>query len=307
MILGLLTTHVYYNSANYFLHCVDPSHYFELEPPEEMSGRITKSGSYSSKLHSLPELATAQTNGATYNELTGLGHCKQNTQPTTSLPQSIPQYSSFSTENIPEKEKLEEPTQRIPIYSMPDKSKKTNAKQKAKEKEKREIKMSRSRTADSFSNTKLQNMPEQGDDLVRDKQAIIQRTPSPPPPMLPPKPGQKKVQVEDGSQNASNEESFYSEVSSKPLQDDTPGKACTQQSAPSATTTVVSITSPFHVNPQKSSIPRSFSTLDNVQQRGTHSQKPTDPLQKQLYDMPLDLFLSYGKEDRIAEQTINNV
>ena len=284
--------------------CLGPSHYFELEPPGEVSSRVTISGSSSSKPYSLPELATAQTTGATYNELKGPGHCKGLKNSTTSIPQATPQYNSISTENIPEQEK---PKELIPIYSMPDKRKKTKAQQKAKEKKERESEMSRSRTLDSLFNTKSQNIPEQGTDMISDEHEIIQRTLSPPPPMLPPKPGQKIAQVEEDTQNAKNEESVYSEVSSKPLQDDTPRKDHTQQFALRATTTAIS---PLHANPKKSSpyvrdsddIPRSFSTLDNAQHRGTHSQKPTDPLQRQLYNMPIDLFLSYGEVDRTAQQ-----
>lgn len=230
----------------------------------------------------------------TYDELTGRGYSKETKQPkhsAASLQTPIPHYSSISTEDITEQEGEPEV---FPIYSMPDKTKKAKSMKTAKEKQdEREKEISRSRTVDSFFNSRVQE---------------IDRTPSPPPPILPPKPGQK---AED-REKEDNQECVYSEASSKPLRQGSTRKAQAQPFIPSDTGVAMGIVSPLHVQRKQSiknkdldDIPRSFSTVDNVKRTGDRSGQPTDMHHREQYDMPLTLFRNYGQGESLPEHVRN--
>ena len=100
--------------------------------------------------------------------------------------------------------------------------------------------LSRSQTLDSFFNMKPQITVNEGGD--RSTQV---GSPSPPPPLLPPKPGQKNKLMEDTGEN---EESVYAEASSKPLQVDSQRKTNDEWPVPTKTSTVTSNISPFHLH-----------------------------------------------------------
>ena len=163
----------------------------------------------------------------------------------------------------------------IPIYSMPDKSKK----KKAKEKQEGEMKKSRSITMGSYGGEE----PE--------------RTPSPPPPLLPPKPGQNEV------------ESLYSEASSKPMRKANTMTRRAPAEIPSYSghgLAMGTVGSPrdqraniFH---SQEDIQRSFSLMDHA--KIAQAPQPTNTEQCQPYDMPLDLFLSYRAEgQRVTDKS----
>ena len=78
-----------------------------------------------SKLYSLPELATPmELHGEEHNSPNVVNYPREQKQKVSaaSLPPSITQHSSIHNNNASEQDKDEEP---IPIYSIPDKSKKS--------------------------------------------------------------------------------------------------------------------------------------------------------------------------------------
>ena len=174
-----------------------PVHYFELEqlPNVNRSGADDQqrkpTQKSSSVLHSLQELPTQASRDIAYDELTGPGHPTASNLPKTSaasLPPTAVPYSSIQQPGTPEeKENLNET---VHIYSMPDVRKKKKMKQKGDGRKEKESDMRRSRTMDSFFSSAPQSKATSLDDLKDEGEQTLSReaTPSPPPPMLPPKP-----------------------------------------------------------------------------------------------------------------------
>ena len=292
-------------------NCVAPVHYFELEPPPQHINSKAKlqrkpiSNSYGAtamtKLYSLPELATPkELSGEQYNPPNAPGYPTEQKQKVSavSLPPSIIQYSSTHTKEITEQEKAKEP---IPIYSVPDKSKKsTKTILEPMEYEERETEqLSRSHTLDSFFNIKPQITVEEGGD-----KSTRLGSSSPPPPLLPPKPGQKNKATEDAGEN---EESVYAEASSKPLQLNSQRKTEDEWSDPAKckTATVMGNISPFHLHDryfqeeQGHIHKRSLSAVnvDHKKKKEAHSRLPAKTEHDQFYDTALSLLESKEEEE----------
>ena len=292
-------------------NCVAPVHYFELEPPPQHINSKAKfqrkpiSNSHGamamSKLYSLPELATPkEVCGEEYNPPNAPGYPTEQKQKVSavSLPPSVTQYSSTCTKEITEQEKTKEP---IPIYSIPDKSKKsTKAILEPVEYEERETEqLSRSHTLDSFFNIKPQiTIEDRGDKSTRLGSS------SPPPPLLPPKPGQKNKPTEDAGEN---EELVYAEASSKPLQVDSQRKTDDEWSDPTKCKTAAAMTniSPFHLHAryfqkeQGHTHKRSLSAVrvDHGSRRNANTQLPAKTEHDQLYNTAMSLLESKEEEE----------
>ena len=253
-----------------------------------------------SKLYSLPELATPkEPSGEEYNPTNAQGYSREPKQKVSavSLPPSITQYSGRHAKENPGQEKVKE---LVPIYSIPDKSKKTtNMILEPMEQNEREAEqLSRSKTLDSFFNIKSQITVEEGGDT-----STRLGSSSPPPPLLPPKPGQKNKPTEGAGEN---EESVYAEASSIPLQLDSQRKTNDERSDPAITATVLSNISPFHLHAhhfQKEPghfHQRSFSAVDHKKGKEAHPRLPFKTDHDQLYDAPLSLLESKEEEDEKA-------
>ena len=294
-----------------YIICAAPVHYFELEPPPQQLNSKAKrqlkpvsrnhEAMAMSKLYSLPELATPkEPPGVEYNPLNAQGYSREPTQKVSaaSLPPSITQYSGRYTDSE-ETEKAKE----LPIYSIPEKSKKTTKMiLEPMEQEERETEhLSRSRTLDSFFNIKPQITVNEGAD--RSTQV---GSSSPPPPSLPPKPGQRNKPTEDAGEN---EEAVYAEASSKPLQVNSQRKTNNEWPVPTKTSTVTSNVSPFHLHThhfQKEPghfNQRSFSAVDHKKREEAHSRLPTKTDHDQLYDTPQALSLLESKEEEDDKTT----
>ena len=257
-----------------------------------------------SKLYSLQELATTKDlPGEEYNKLTTSAGYHRELQPkkpsAVSLPPSITQYSSVRKEGTPQQEK---PQGDVPIYSVPDKSKKTKMILEPTEQEEREMELSRSHTLNSFFNIKPQTTVEEGVDLV-DKSTRLNSS-SPPPPLLPPKPGQKIKLAEDAGEN---EELVYAEASSKPLQLHSQRKTNEWSDPTKAAATAAGNISPFHLHAhyfqmEEGHFQRSFSAVDHKKRKGAHSRQPTKTDHDQLYDTALSLLETKEEEARMPEK-----
>jgi hypothetical protein len=249
-----------------------------------------------SKLQSLPELTELP--GEECNSQNVVNYPGQRKQKVSavSLPPSITQYS---TKDISELEKAEEP---IPIYSIPDKSKKSvkTILEPMEHEERDTEQLSRSHTLDSFFNIKPQITVEEGGDEGRREGSS-----SPPPPLLPPKPGQtKNKSTEDAGES---EESVYAEASSKPLPVHSQRKTNDEwsDSAKTATVTAMGNISPFHLHAryfqkeQGHTHKRSLSAVDDMKRKEAHSRArlPARTGHDQLYDTALSLLESKEEEE----------
>lgn len=234
-----------------------------------------------------------------------------------SLPPTAAPYSSIENAGTSDGEK-ENLNETVHIYSMPDVRKKKKMKQKVDGQREKESEMRRSRTLDSFFSSAPQSKATSLDDLKDKGEETLSRqaTPSPPPPMLPPKPGHKNILTDSDNDDLENTESLYSEASSKPLQPQVLSKDEDKihTSKKTGATTAMGTFSPHHYGTGKATsrerefghIPRSFTTMGHSGKRGTPlaTRQVADTEFRQLYDMPLDLFLSY-KDDgarRTAKQ-----
>jgi hypothetical protein len=280
--------------------------YFELEPPPQHINTKAKQqrkptsrghGAMAmSKLHSLPELTELP--GEEYNSPNVTGYPTEVKQKVSavSLPPSITQYS---TKDISKAEKAEEP---VPIYSIPDKTKKSvKTTLEPMDNEERETdRLSRSHTLDSFFNINPRITVEEGGDEGRREGSS-----SPPPPLLPPKPGQTKNKATEHA--GESEESVYAEASSKPLQVHSQRKTNYEwpDSAKTATVTAMGNISPFHLHAryfqkeQGHTHKRSLSAVDDMKRKEAHSRArlPARTGHDQLYDTALSLLESKEEEE----------
>ena len=263
-----------------------------------------------SKLYSLPELATPmEPPGEEYNPKNATGYPTQQKQKVSavSLPPSITQYSSSAgTKETTKQEKVKE---QVPIYSIPDKSKKsTKMKLEPTEQDEGEVteQLSRSHTLDSFFHIKSQIKVEEGSDKTTRLGSS-----SPPPPLLPPKPGQKNKQEDDGE----NEESVYAEASSKPLQVRSQKKTNDEWSDTTKhkTATEMGNISPFHLHAryyqkeQGHIHKRSLSAVDHMKREEAHSRLPAKTEHDQLYDTAMSLLESKEEEEeKLRVQLLKN-
>ena len=308
------------------------SHYFELEPP---LSQVKTSGAAAtlpsrqtqktpSVLRSLQELNSGETPGAAYDELTGPGHpkvtSKQSKTSAASLPPTGIQYASIQGGGRTEEER-ESTGEMAHIYSKPDVTKRKRMKQNDERQQEKASELRRSRTVESFFSNAPQSKAQSLADLKveeekEEKEESLRKsaTPSPPPPMLPPKPSHRNILMESDEDDIGNTESLYSEASSKPLQPEglNKGEDPPHISRRTATIPAMGVFSPRHIRTKEfssrerdlQSIPRSFSTMGHGSKRGAPSVMRQEAEFRQLYDMPLDLFLTYRDEDsRRAEQT----
>ena len=194
---------------------------------------LTGSGGQPSKLKVSVEKINEQDMGAFDDELTGRGYpksLKTSELSEVSLPTTaVPNYYSLHVENGTEKDQQQD--ELIPLYSMPDKSKKKD-KDGGKKTRETELTMSQSLKSPTEGKppfTMGHRLSGQGGEIGLAKPP---RTPSPPPPMLPPKSGQTSIMAEsihcqeEGLED--KEEAAYAEVSSRPIasaqtQNKTPG------------------------------------------------------------------------------------
>ena len=180
----------------------------KTKTPELEEGPVkTKSQSIRSKTSQ--EGLTDKPAGMLYDELVGPGHnteSKSTDSPIKSSKQpSMPKYSSLHLED---KLGKEEASELIPLYSVPDKSKKTDARQLDSKMKVKEIEISKSQT------TPIDNHSQRPEHRATTTETIRKRqTSSPTAPELPPKPGQPSMAAE-ASQH--EEEAAYAEVSSRP-------------------------------------------------------------------------------------------
>ena len=263
----------------------------------------------------------------TYDELTGPGYpqgsAKQSKHSVTSLPPApMPQYSSIKGEERLDQKIVDES---LVIYSQPDMSKKRRKSQKEhkQQQERGEMEMPHSRTTESLLKINPQKGEELGgSDTVERERMILTKTPSPPPPLLPPKPGQNNVLLEDTSATETRDagESVYAEASSKPLRADTSRML---QDSPFHHTSFSNIAmgpvslSPHHHHLHSNDfLPQERMADDTQRYMATENAKrkaapPPPPLppqsssseHRQHYDMPIDLFLAYRDEGRGGSDT----
>ena len=252
-----------------------------------------------SKLRSLPE--SMELPGEEYNA-TGYPTAVKQKVSAASLPPSITQHSSTHTKGVYE-QKAEKP---LPIYSVPDKSKKsTKMILGPMEHEERETEqLSRSHTLNSFFNIKprVTTVEEEGGG---DKGTPQEGSSSLPPPLLPPKPGQTKTKAaEDGAGEC--EESVYAEASSKPLQAHSQRKTNNYDEwTKTATATVMGNISPFHLHAHYSqkeqghTHKRSFSAVDDMKRKegDSRARLPARTEHDQHYHIALSLLESKEEEE----------
>ena len=255
------------------------------------------SGAQQSKRKASLEKINEQDTGVFYDELTGPGYpksLKSSELSATSLPTTaVPKYSSLHMENGTEKEQQQE--ELIPLYSMPDKSKKKDKDggKKASSRE-TELTMSQSLMVKSPTESKppftIERRPSgQGGEIGL---ANPPRTPSPPPPMLPPKPGQTSKMAESIQEGLEDEEeAAYAEVSSRPI-----ASAQSRNRTPGA---IGMIVSPLHLMSQNlsstttgeavtGSFRRSYSMEGYFGSEVLRHQKASDMDFRQLYDAPMN-------------------
>ena len=250
---------------------------------------LTKSGSQPSKLKTSLEKIEEKQTGVFYDELSGPGYpkgLKSSEHSAVSLPSAVPKYSSLHQENGTEQEQSQE---LIPLYSMPDKSKK---KQKDNIKKARETEL----TSSQMVKSPVESKPPLTLELKVSGQGggvgmSQPRSPSPPPPQLPPKPGQASKVAEEIQQEEEEEESTYAEVSSRPI---TSAPKC------SRTPTAVGTTgSPLHsaahtpTSPvrEKGNFRRSYSVEGYFGSEPLRHQKASDVDFRRLYDAPMTMGL----------------
>ena len=270
-----------------------PVQYCEPEPSIHVQAEVTEhkgltgSGSQPSKLKASLEQIDEQDTGVFYHELTGPGYpktLKSSEHSSTSLPTAVPKYSSLHMEDGTEQEQQNE---LIPLYSMPDKSKK---KEKESGKKTRETELTtsqnlmvRSPTESKPPFTLERKLSGQGGVIGMAKP----KSPSPLPPELPPKPGQASNVAENIQEELEDEESAYAEVSSRPITSASP-----RNRTPGAIGTTVS---PLHLmshNPssterEKGSFRRSYSMEGYFGSEALRHQKASDMDFHRLYDAPM--------------------
>ena len=248
---------------------------------------LTGSGSQPSKLKASLEQIDEQDTGVFYDELTGPGYpksLKSSEHSATSLPTAVPKYSSLHMEGGTEQEQKNE---LITLYSIPDKNKK---KEKDSGKKLRETELTtlqslmvRSPTESKPPFTLERKLSGQGGDI----RMVKPKSPSPPPPELPPKPGQASSVAENTQEELEDEESAYAEVSSRPITSAPP-----RNRTPGAIGTTVS---PLHLtshNPsstekEKGSFRRSYSMEGYFGSEALRHQKASDFDFHRLYDAPM--------------------
>lgn len=301
-------THIEKHTTSCILLCVDLPQYLEPEPQAQIKPKATqqeeptKTGASSPRLHTSQDKVTEQLPGVFYDELTGLGHPKElkpSQHSVTSLPSSMPKYSSLHIEDSSEKEK---PKELLPMYSMPNKSKK-EAQQKEREQKVRETELSHLQT---LNNNRQHAEEQRAGQAGKAAMTTTQKSPSPPPPQLPPKPGQTSKLAEDTKQEVEDEESAYAEVSSRPLA--SAAQRQRQSIHSSNVTAVGTTTSPIqlqaHNSPtserEASHFPRSFSVEGFFGNEAAHHQKLSSTDLCALYDEPLNL--SGNKRGKIQAQ-----
>ena len=259
-----------------------------------------------SKLYSLPELATPmELHGEERNSQNVVNYPREQKQKVSaaSLPPSITQHSSIHNKNGSEQEKDEEP---LPIYSIPDKSKKskTTIVEPMEHEERETEQLSRSHTLDSFFNIKprVATVEEEGGG---DKGTPREGSSSPPPPLLPPKPRQTKSKATENAAGE-GEESVYAEASSKPLQAHSQRKTNNYDEwTKTATATVMGNISPFHLHAHYSQKEqghihkRSLSAVDDMKRKEGHSRArlPARTEHDQHYHIALSLLESNEEEE----------
>ena len=175
---------------------------------QEQDPTKTESQSMQSKTSHVEKI-TKQPQGVMYDELVGPGHCKGlKTDPPVKSTQSssTQKYSVLHLEESSEQQKEQE-DELIPLYSIPDKTKKMESRQKNSTMRAKETEMSRSQTL-------VDNSPPQIEHRTMAMGGPELKTPSPPPPILPPKPGLSSQAEEDEQKDC--EEETYAEVSSRP-------------------------------------------------------------------------------------------
>ena len=257
---------------------------------------LTGSGAQLPKLKASLEKINEQDTGAflDYDEFTGRGYpknLKSSELSATSLPTTaVPNYSSLNVENGTEKDQQQD--ELIPLYSMPDKSKRKDKDGRKKTRE-TELTMSqslmKSPTESKPPFTMGRRPSGQGGETGLAKPP---RTPSPPPPMLPPKPGQTSKMAEsiqeDGLEDV--EEETYAEVSSRPI--------ASAQSRNKTPGTIGMTVSPLHLMSQNlssttgeagtGSFLRSYSMEGYFGSEVLRLQKASDMDFRQLYDEPMN-------------------
>ena len=253
---------------------------------------LTGSGAQPSKLKASLEKNDEQDTGVFYDELTGRGYpksLKSSELSATSLPTTaVPNYSSLNAENGTEQQ-----DELIPLYSMPDKSKKKD-KDGGKKTRETELTMSQSLMVKSPTESKPpftrgRRPSGQGGEIGLAKPP---RTPSPPPPMLPPKPGQTSKMAESIQEEGLEdvEEEAYAEVSSRPM--------VSAQSRNKTPGTIGMTVSPLHLMSQNlssttgeagtGSFRRSYSMEGYFGSEVLRLQKASDMDFRQLYDEPMN-------------------
>ena len=255
-----------------------------------------------SKLHSLPESMELP---GEYNlpNVTGYPTAVKQKVSAVSLPPSITQHSSIHTREVSEQEKARGP---VPIYSIPDKSKKSmKTILEPMEIEERETEqLSRSHTLDSFFNIKprVATVEEEGGG---DKGTPREGSSSPPPPLLPPKPGQTRTKATEDVAGE-GEESVYAEASSKPLQPHSRRKTNNDDEwTKTSTATVMGNISPFHLHAryfqkeQGHIHKRSLLAVDDMKRKEgrTRARLPARTEHDQHYHTALSLLESKEEEE----------
>ena len=259
-----------------------------------------------SKLYSLPELATPmELHGEEYNSQSAVNYPREQKQKVSavSLPPTITQHSSIHAIDASEQEKAEEP---LPIYSVPDKSKKSikTILEPMEHEEKETEQLSRSHTLDSFFNIKprVTTVEEEGGG---DKGTPREGSSSPSPPLLPPKPGQTKNKATEDAAGE-GEESVYAEASSKPLQAHSQRKTNNDgEWTKTATATIMGNISPFHLHghyfqkEQGHVHKRSLSAVDDMKRKEGHTRArlPARTEHDQHYHTALSLLESKEEEE----------
>ena len=285
-----------------YIHTVAPVHYFELEPPpQHINTKAKLQRKPISKSQGIAAMAKLSTLEEGYNSPISPGY------PIEHLPPSIKLNSGTCTQEITAQEKAKE---QVPIYSIPDKSKKsTKMKLEPMVQDEGEAteQLSRSHTLDSFFHIRSQiKVEEESEKTTRLGSS------SPPPPLLPPKPGQKsKLQEDDGE----NEESVYAEASSIPLQVRSQRKTNVEWSDTTkhkTATEMVNI-SPFHLHAryyqkEPGHIHKgSLSAVDHMKRKEAHSRLVAKTEHDQLYDTALSLLESKEEEEeKLRVQLLKN-
>ena len=269
----------------------EPVQYCEPEPLTHVQAEVTEhkglmgSGAQPSKPQASLSLdkIDEQDTGVFYDELTGPGYpkgLKPSKNSAASLPTTaVSRYSSLHMEENTQQQLQEE---LLPLYSMPDKSKKKERDSRKKVRE-TELTSPQSLMVKSPTDSKPPFTTEQKQSGQGGELGIARppRSPSPLPPMLPPKPGQAGIQEE-------LEEEAYAEVSSRPIT-----SAQARNRTPGAIGTTVS---PLHLMSQNlasteretGNFRRSYSMEGYFGSEVLRHQKASDLDFRQLYDAPMN-------------------